>query len=86
MQHIVIFNHQPFGVSLKEKLMPEYFKEAGYATHAVGKWHVGHYEEKRTPIHRGFDSFFGNYGGWIDYYNHTSDCLVRMNIKFVRQF
>lgn len=76
MHHYVLMNHQPYGLSLKEKLMPEYFKEAGYDTHMIGKWHLGHFEARRTPIHRGFDSFFGAYGGWIDYYNHTSDCLV----------
>jgi len=37
MQHGVIMGGQPFGVSLEEKLLPQYLKEMGYATHAVGK-------------------------------------------------
>ena len=37
MQHSVIMAGQPFGVSLDEKLLPQYLKEMGYATHAVGK-------------------------------------------------
>jgi len=37
MQHGVIMAGQPFGVSLEEKLLPQYLKEMGYATHAVGK-------------------------------------------------
>ena len=37
MQHGVIMGGQPFGVGLDEKLLPQYLKEMGYATHAVGK-------------------------------------------------
>ena len=37
MQHGVIMGGQPFGLSLEEKLLPQYLKEMGYATHAVGK-------------------------------------------------
>lgn len=76
MQHSSISNYEPWGMSLGEKLWPEYMKDAGYVTHMIGKWDVGHYEKRRTPTERGFDSFFGIYGGWIDYYNHSSDCLV----------
>ncbi|MCF7731064.1 MAG: arylsulfatase [Akkermansiaceae bacterium] len=36
--------------------LAEVLKPAGYATYAVGKWHVGHTED---PIMRGFDEFYG---------------------------
>lgn len=38
MQHDVILASQPFGLGLvNETLLPQYLKELGYATHAVGK-------------------------------------------------
>ena len=37
MQHDVILAAQPYGLGLNETLMPQYFKQLGYATHAVGK-------------------------------------------------
>ena len=37
MQHSVILASQPYGLGLDEKLMPQYLKQLGYATHAVGK-------------------------------------------------
>ena len=37
MQHSVILAAQPYGLGLNETLMPQYFKQLGYATHAVGK-------------------------------------------------
>jgi arylsulfatase A-like enzyme len=43
----------------------------GYATHAVGKWHVGHSSWEQTPTWRGFDSFYGFYGGGEDYFTHS---------------
>lgn len=51
--------------------MSDYFHEAGYSTHLVGKWHLGYFSERYTPTYRGFDSFFGYYSGLIDYYNYT---------------
>ena len=37
MQHDVILASQPYGLGLNETLMPQYLKQLGYATHAVGK-------------------------------------------------
>ena len=37
MQHSVIQAPQPYGLGLNETLLPQYLKQLGYATHAVGK-------------------------------------------------
>lgn len=46
------------GLSLKETTLAERLKSLGYATAAVGKWHLGATDETR-PTKRGFDEFFG---------------------------
>ena len=35
----------PFGIPLSERFMPEYFRDAGYATALFGKWHLGFYQQ-----------------------------------------
>jgi len=40
-------------VPLTEKMLPEYFKEAGYVSAAIGKWHVG--GKGFGPREHGFD-------------------------------
>ncbi len=42
-------------VPLTEKMLPRYFKEAGYATAAIGKWHVG--GRGFGPLEHGFDVY-----------------------------
>ncbi|XP_014470861.1 PREDICTED: arylsulfatase B-like [Dinoponera quadriceps] len=70
MQHNVIYPSEPRGLPLTEKLMPEYLKELGYSTNIVGKWHLGSYKYEYTPLYRGFDTHFGYWNGFQDYYSH----------------
>jgi len=53
------------------KTVAEIFQAGGYATHMVGKWHVGYSKWSQTPLGSGFDSFFGYLQGEGDYYNHS---------------
>lgn len=48
------------GLSLKETTMATRLKSLGYATCAVGKWHLGGEASKDYyPTNRGFDEFYG---------------------------
>ena len=53
---------EAFGLSLKETTIAERFKNAGYRTGMVGKWHLGH-TAQFNPVNRGFEEFFGFLGG-----------------------
>jgi len=48
----------PIGLSPEEKTLPKIFKEAGYATAMVGKWHLGD-QKGQLPWDHGFDHYFG---------------------------
>ncbi|MFE0684201.1 sulfatase [Streptomyces sp. NPDC058961] len=41
---------------------------AGYATALIGKWHCG-YLPDYSPTKSGWDEFFGNFGGALEYYS-----------------
>lgn len=58
------------GLPLSEKIMPQYFKEHGYQTALIGKWHLGRFEKEYWPQNRGFDHFYGYLTGGIGHYDH----------------
>jgi len=54
----VIFPAEKIGLSAEEHTVAALLKQQGYATMAVGKWHVGDQIEF-LPTHRGFDHYLG---------------------------
>ncbi len=40
-------------------ILPQILRKAGYASMAVGKWHLGHQDASLLPVGRGFDRFYG---------------------------
>jgi arylsulfatase A-like enzyme len=63
------------GLHEDEVTFAELFKDAGYSTGLVGKWHLGYAAEtpKYHPMNHGFDYFMGYVSGNIDYINHWGD-------------
>ena len=68
----VVDTENAAGLPLSETLLPEHFKQAGYDTHFIGKWHLGYCHEALRPHNRGFDTAYGFMGAAINYYRHTS--------------
>ena len=62
---------QPSGLDENAKMLTWNWREGGYTTHVVGKWHLGWCKKAYRPLSRGFDSFFGVLGGQNDYLKHT---------------
>lgn len=61
-----------------QKIMPQYFKELGYATGIVGKWHLGgELEDFNYPLNKGFDRFWGFVDSTHDYWKaDTGSSLI----------
>lgn len=54
----VLFPDSDGGLPAYEKTIASLLKESGYATAAIGKWHLGHLPQYLPTAH-GFDSYFG---------------------------
>ena len=61
------------GIPRNMTVIAEKLKEAGYATHQVGKWDAGMATPTHTPFGRGFDSSLCYFHHLNDYYNETDD-------------
>ena len=54
----VLFPDSKYGLPAEEITIGEALKEKGYATAAVGKWHLGHLPQY-LPTNNGFDMYYG---------------------------
>lgn len=57
------------GLPSSQTTIAEMLKKNDYYTAAIGKWHLGHADDK-LPNGQGFDYFFGHQRGVIDNYSH----------------
>jgi len=58
------------GLPQEHPTIASLLKANDYETALVGKWHCG-YLPKYGPLKSGFDEFFGNLSGAIDYFRHV---------------
>ncbi|MEP1471450.1 MAG: arylsulfatase [Halieaceae bacterium] len=56
------------GIHPDEQFMPMAFRDAGYQTAMVGKWHLGHAQQDFHPNNRGFEHFFGHLHTEVGYF------------------
>ena len=66
------------GIKRDVKMLSQYLSEAGYATGAFGKWHLGSLEGE-VPNDRGFDEFHGFLGGAHPYWIAGSRSKIMHN-------
>ena len=55
----VLLAENPAGLAADAVTVPKLLKGAGYRTHMIGKWHLGHTQEHHWPTSQGFDHWFG---------------------------
>ena len=57
------------GMDLREVLLPQLLRKAGYRSGIFGKWDLG-ISKRFLPLQRGFDDFYGFVNTGIDYFTH----------------
>ena len=87
LQTFVIFPGHTYGLPTEETTMPQALKAAGYDTAMVGKWHLGHADTKYWPQNRGFDYFYGNLVGEVDYFTKDRGGIIdwQRNGEFLKE-
>jgi len=87
LQTLVIFPSHTYGLATDERTLPQALKEAGYYTAIIGKWHLGHADQKYWPQNRGFEYFYGNLVGEVDYFTKDRGGVVdwQRNGKFLKE-
>jgi hypothetical protein len=76
LQTLVIFPSHTYGLPTDERTLPQALKDVGYQTAMVGKWHLGHADKKYWPQNRGFDHFYGNLVGEVDYFTKKRGGII----------
>jgi arylsulfatase A-like enzyme len=64
------------GLPPSELTLPSRLQQAGFDTALFGKWHLGS-PPNFSPLKSGYNRFFGNYGGVLDYFTHNAGAGLR---------
>ncbi len=62
---------EAIGLPPEHPTLPSLLKQRGYRTALYGKWHLGALP-RFSPLKSGYDEFFGNFGGALDYFTHRA--------------
>jgi arylsulfatase A-like enzyme len=76
LQTNVIFPAHKYGLPTDEVTLAEALKKEDYETAMVGKWHLGHASKDYWPQNQGFDHFYGNVMGEVDYFTKERGDVV----------
>jgi arylsulfatase A-like enzyme len=57
------------GLPPEHPTLPSLLRASGYHTALIGKWHMGPLPDF-GPLQSGYDEFWGNRGGGVDYFSH----------------
>lgn len=69
MEEPLVTRDEHHGIPADHPTLPSMLRDAGYATAMFGKWHCG-WLPWFSPVRIGFDTFFGNLDGAMDYFSH----------------
>jgi arylsulfatase A-like enzyme len=69
MEEPLVTRDADHGIPEDHPTLPSLLRDHGYRTAMYGKWHCG-WLPWFSPLRIGFDTFFGNYGGALDYFSH----------------
>jgi len=81
---VILPNHtddHTYCLPTDERTLPPALRKAGYQTARVGKWHLGHTDQKYWPLNRGFDHFNGNLIGEVKYFEKSDEHRCAATIK-----
>jgi arylsulfatase A-like enzyme len=76
VETLMVFPSHTYGLPTDERTLPQTLKDAGYDTQMVGKWHLGHADKKYCSQNRGFDHFYRNLVGEVDYFTKERGGIV----------
>jgi len=84
LQADLVETTSPWGLSASaEKSLPKLLQDAGYETHLIGKWHLGHAKKDFLPLAHGYDSYFGYVEAETTYISHetTNDATSSKQLR-----